>query len=95
MSEARTNSDDSTNLPPRPGSEGTESSTVIPSAYDLALEDINPINLFLMIISYMWGSWGWIADIAIHLLRIPVTPMCLQRRLVGTVTSTLKLTVQR
>ena len=53
MSEARTNSDDSTNLPPRPGSEGTESSTVIPPAYDLALEDINPIN------PHLWSQHRW------------------------------------
>ena len=53
MSEAGTSSDDTTNLPPRPGPEGTDSSKVIPSAYDLALEDINPIN------PHLWSQHRW------------------------------------
>ena len=53
MSEARTDSNDSTNLPPRPGSEGTELSKVIASAYNLTLEDINPIN------PHLWSQHRW------------------------------------
>ncbi|MBT5702008.1 MAG: cytochrome P450, partial [Gammaproteobacteria bacterium] len=53
MSEARTDPDDSTDLPTRPGSGSTEPTTVIPSAYDLALEDINPIN------PHLWSQHRW------------------------------------
>ena len=53
MSEVQNNSDDATSLPPRPGSEGAESPTEIPSAYDLALEDINPIN------PHLWSQHRW------------------------------------
>ena len=54
MSEALTSSDDSTKIPPRPGSDDTESSKAIPSAYDLALEDINPIN------PHLWSQHRWL-----------------------------------
>ena len=53
MSEVQSNSGDSTSLPPRPGSENVGTASEVPSAYDINLGDINPIN------PHLWSQHKW------------------------------------